>query len=60
MATLAIAGGEGWPGAGMIWIGGVLPIFQMAGIALCGETEELPDGRALVAGITRDCSVGAE
>ena len=60
MATLAIAGGERWAGAEVIWIGGVLPIFQVARIALRGGTEELPDGSALVTGIARDCSVRAE
>jgi len=60
MALLAIAGGESRAGTWMIWIGGILPIFQMAGIALCAKAEELPNRGALVAGIAGDSGVRAE
>ena len=52
MALLAIAGGERRAGTWVIRIAGALPIFQMARIAACRETEELPDGRTLVTRFT--------
>jgi len=42
MAPLAIAGCECRSGVRVCWIGGVLPIFQVAGIASGAEPEEHP------------------
>ena len=60
MALLAIAGGERRTGTWVIWIGGALPIFQMARIAPCRETEELPDGGTLVTRIAWNSRVRTE
>jgi hypothetical protein len=60
MAAQAICGGEGRPSAGVIRIDRVLPVFQVARIALGGEPEELTYGRALVAGIALDGGVRTE
>jgi len=60
MALLAIAGSKCRARVWVIWIGGVLPIFQMAGIALRGKSEKLPDRGALVAGIAWYSGMGAE
>lgn len=60
VATLAICRGEFRAGARMIGIGSILPIFQMTGIALRGEAEELADRRALVAGIALHGHVSAQ
>jgi len=60
MALLAIGGGECRARTGVIRIGGVLPIFQVARIALRGKAEKLSDSGALVAGIARYGGVGAE
>jgi hypothetical protein len=56
----ALTGNEGRTGAGVRRVGSVLPIFQVAGIALCGEAEELADGRAGMAGLTRNSGMSAE
>src|SRR5450755_3058427 len=60
VAPLAIRGSERGTGVGVIGIGGVLPVLQMAGIALRGEAEELADSRARVAGIARHRGVRSE
>jgi hypothetical protein len=60
MTLLAIAGSERRAGTWVIRIGGALPIFQMARIAPCRQTEELPDGGTLVTGIAWNSRVGAE
>jgi len=60
MALLAIAGSKSRTRTWVIWIGGVLPIFEMAGIALRAKAEELSNGGALVAGIARHSGVRSE
>jgi hypothetical protein len=60
VAPLAIAGGERWPGAGMRRIGGVLPVFQMAGIAGCAQPEKHPRGGLFVALVALYGSVSAQ
>jgi hypothetical protein len=44
----------------VIGINGVLPVFQVTGIALRREAEELADSRTFVAGITLHSHVSAE
>jgi len=60
VATLAIAGGEGGSGAGVRGICGVLPIFQVAGIASGTQSEEHPRGRLLMAFIALNRGMSAE
>lgn len=57
VALVAFARGESRSGFGVIWIGGVLPILQMARIALCFKAQELPDRRTLMAGVARHSSM---
>ena len=49
MAARALTGSERWTGTGVRRIGGVLPVFEVARIALRGEAQELTDRGALVA-----------
>jgi hypothetical protein len=49
VAALAVAGGERRASAGVHWIGGVLPILQVAGIASSAQAEEYPRCGLLVA-----------
>jgi hypothetical protein len=49
VAALAIAGRKRGPGAGVRWIGGILPILQVAGIASRAQPEENPGRGLLVA-----------
>jgi hypothetical protein len=60
MALLAIGGGKFRAGTWVIRIGGVLPIFQVAGIALRGEAIEDSRGKLRVAGVALDSGVGTE
>ena len=54
MATLAIAGGKCRASLGVIGIGGILPILQVAGIALRGKSEELANSGAPMTGFARN------
>ena len=60
MAGLAISGGESGTSLGMIGICGVLPVRQVAGIAVGWKPYEYTYGRALVAGIALDGGVRTE
>ena len=59
MAALAISGCERGPGAGMHRIGGVLPVFQVTGIAGSAQTQEHPRCGLLVALIALHSGVSA-
>lgn len=59
VALIALSGREKWASTLVRRIAGVLPIFQVARIALRLQAKELTDGCALVAGIARNGSVGA-
>ncbi len=60
VALLAFAGGERGADTRVIRVSRVLPIFQMARIALRFEAEELPNCCALMAGIAGDGGMRAE
>jgi hypothetical protein len=60
MATLAIAGSKCGTGFGVIRVGGVLPILQMAEIALRGKSKEDADSGTAVTRVARNRSVSPE
>lgn len=57
VAARALTGSKRWTGAGVRRIGGVLPVFEVARIALCGEAQELTDRSALVARVAGNSGV---
>jgi hypothetical protein len=60
VATLAISGGERGASAGMRWIRGVLPILQVAGIALGREAIKNSGRQLFVALVALDRRVGTQ
>jgi len=60
MAPLAVTRGKRRSGARMWWIGGVLPVFQVAGIARRGEPQEHSRGSLLVAFVALHRGMRAE
>lgn len=60
VAALAIRSGEVRAGGGVRGICGVLPILEVAGIALCGEAVENSRGELRVARVALHRSVGTE
>ena len=60
VAALAIGGGEGGPSAGVRRIGGVLPILEVAGVALRRKAVENSGGELRVALIALNGRVRAE
>jgi len=60
VALVALAGRECRASTMVGRISSVLPIFQVARIALSGQAQELTDGSALMAGIARNGGVSAE
>lgn len=60
VAALAVRGGKVWTGGGVCGICGVLPILEVAGIALRGESIENPRGKLRVARVALDGGVGTE
>lgn len=60
VAALAVRSGEVRTGGGVCGICGVLPILEVAGIALRGEAIENPRGQLRVARVALEGGVGAE
>ena len=60
VAALAIGRREGRASAGVRRIGGALPVFQMAGIALRGKAVEDSGGQLLVTFVALHCGVCAQ
>jgi hypothetical protein len=60
VACRALTGSKSGTGAGVRRIGGVLPVFQMAGITLGGEAEKLTDGSTGMTRLARNGGMSAE